>query len=271
MHMSAGLPSSASPAAALADIVGADHVATDVETLTRYARDRLPFGIFKARSGGLPGVMPVAVAKPANESELVELLARSKRDGFRVIPFGLGSGVLGATIPLGGEVMLDLTRLNRLVEIDETNGLAVVQAGMNGGEFERALNAAGWTCGHLPQSINISTVGGWAACRGGGQASSRYGKIEDIVIGLKAVLPDGRRVDVRPVARRAVGHVAHRLFVAARARSAHHELTAPHLPQARGRDRRRAGASETRTRLWRRAPHHAGRLRPQVVRIYDET
>ena len=195
-------------AATLSAVVGEDHVATDVDTLTRYARDRLPFGIFRARSGGLPGVMPVAVAKPASEAEVAELVRASAREGFRLIPFGLGSGVLGGTIPLGGEVMVDLSRLDRLVGIDETNGLAVVQAGMNGGDFERALGEAGWSCGHLPQSINISTVGGWAACRGGGQASSRYGKIEDIVVGLRAVLPDGRILDVRPVARRAVGPAA---------------------------------------------------------------
>ena len=159
------------PAAALTSIVGGEHVATDADTLTRYARDRLPFGIFKARSGSLPGVMPVAVVKPADEAEVVQLVERSARDGFRIIPFGLGSGVLGGTIPLGEEVMLDITRLDRMVKIDELNGLATVQAGMNGGGFEKALNDAGWTSGHLPQSIHISTVGGWAACRGGGQAS----------------------------------------------------------------------------------------------------
>jgi alkyldihydroxyacetonephosphate synthase len=91
-----------SPAAACAEVVGADHLATDSETLTRYARDRLPYGIFRARSGGLPGALPVAVAKPADESEVVALVERSRRDGFRIIPFGLGSGVLGGTVPLGG-------------------------------------------------------------------------------------------------------------------------------------------------------------------------
>jgi alkyldihydroxyacetonephosphate synthase len=263
---------SAFPIAALADVVGPDNVATDTETLTRYARDRLPFGIFKARSGGLPGVMPVAVAKPADEGEVVELLMRSKREGFRVIPFGLGSGVLGGTIPLGGEVMLDLTRLNRLIEIDEINGLAVVQAGMNGGEFERALNAAGWTCGHLPQSINISTVGGWAACRGGGQASSRYGKIEDIVVGLKAVLPDGRKVDVRPVARRSVGPSLIDLFVGS-------EGTLGIITELTLRVFRKPDIEHGVVLAFpsQDAALSAARrimqaeLRPQVVRIYDET
>ncbi len=270
--MSAAASGHDSPVAALADVVGADHVATDHETLTRYARDRLPFGIFKARSGKLPGVMPVAVAKPADENELVELVKRSKRDGFRIIPFGLGSGVLGGTIPLGGEVMLDLTRLNRLLEIDGTNGLAVVQAGMNGGEFERALNAAGWTCGHLPQSINISTVGGWAACRGGGQASSRYGKIENIVVGLRAVLPDGCRIDVRPVARRAVGPSLIDLFVGSEGTlGVITELTLRifRKPEVEHGVVLAFPSQEAALTAARRILQ--AELRPQVVRIYDET
>lgn len=122
-----------------------------------------------------------------------------------LIPFGAGSGVLGGTIPLTGELMLDLKRLNRILELNTTDGTVTVQAGMNGMQFEQALNDSGYTAGHLPQSIAMSTVGGWAACRGAGQASSRYGKIEDIVLGLKAVMPSGRLLEVRPVARRAVG------------------------------------------------------------------
>ena len=261
----------ASPSAALAAIVGPDNVHQDPETLARYARDRLPFGIFKARSGGLPGVLPVAVAKPANEAQVVELLERSAREGLRVIPFGLGSGVLGGTIPLGGEVMLDLSRLDALVKIDEFNGLATVQAGMNGGEFERALNAAGWTAGHLPQSINISTVGGWAACRGGGQASSRYGKIEDIVVGLRAVLPDGRILDVRPVARRAVGPSLIDLLVGSEGTlGIITELTLRifRMPEAEHGVVIAFPSQDAALTAARRIMQ--AELRPQIVRIYDE-
>lgn len=101
--------------------------------------------------------------------------------------------------------MLDMQRMDRVLEIDRENNLVTVEAGMNGGLFEEALNAEGFTCGHLPQSLTISTVGGWAACRGGGQESSRYGKIENIVVGLKAVMPDGRILEVRPLPKRASG------------------------------------------------------------------
>jgi alkyldihydroxyacetonephosphate synthase len=255
---------------AVAAVVGVGNVVTDAETRATYARDRLPFGIFRARSGGLPGTLPSAVARPKDAYEVARLLALSAEKGFRIIPYGLGSGVLGGTTPLAGEVMLDLQRLDRLIEIDEFNGLATVEAGMNGGAFEKALNEAGWTCGHLPQSIHISTVGGWAACRGGGQASSRYGKIEDIVVGLKAVLPDGRPIEIRPVPRRSVGPSLVDLFV--------------------GSEGTLGVITELTLRIWRKPEVERGvvlafpnlpaawaaarrimqaELRPTVVRLYD--
>ncbi len=125
-------------------------------------------------------------------SELAALLAFARARAIPVIPFGGGSGVLGGTLPVAHELVIDLKRLNRVLDLDETNCTVTVQAGMNGGQFEDALNARGFTSGHLPQSLHMSTVGGWAACRSAGQNSTRYGKIEDMILGLEVVLPDGR-------------------------------------------------------------------------------
>ncbi len=186
-------------------IVGDEHVLTSVADRYAYSRDRLPYGLFKLRTGDLPGTLPSAIVIPANEDELAAVVSLANRQLIRLIPFGAGSGVLGGTIPLSSEVMVDLKRMNRILELNEIDGVVTVQAGMNGGHFEAELNAQGFTANHLPQSIFMSTVGGWAACRGAGQVSSRYGKIEDIVVGLKAILPNGQRLEVRPVARRAVG------------------------------------------------------------------
>lgn len=189
----------------LAAIVGEANVLTSRADRYAYSRDRLPYGLFQLRDGRLPGTLPSAIVSPATESELQEVVEYARRNGLRLIPFGAGSGVLGATVPLAHEVMVDLKRLNKIVELNRVDGTVTVQAGMNGMRFEQALREQGYTAGHLPQSIAMSTVGGWAACRGAGQASSRYGKIEDMVIGLKAILADGRALEVRPVARRAVG------------------------------------------------------------------
>ena len=189
----------------LRDIVGEENFLDTVADRYAYARDRLPYGLFRLRTGDLPGTLPAAIVIPANEDELIDIVKLANRERIRLIPFGAGSGVLGGAIALCSEVVVDLKRMNRLLELNEIDGTAVVQSGMNGGHFEEALGERGYTANHLPQSLFMSTVGGWAACRGAGQVSSRYGKIEDIVVGLKAVLPDGRRLTVRPVARRAVG------------------------------------------------------------------
>lgn len=192
-------------AGAFAAIVGESHVLTSFDERLAYARDRLPFAVFEERAGEIAGDVPRLIVRPGNADEVAKVVAHAHRHRIPIIPYGNGSGVLGGAIPLGGEITVDLRRLDRIVAINETDATVTVEAGMNGATFEQELNAAGFTTGHYPQSIEISTVGGWAACRGGGQASSRYGKIEDIVVGLKAVLPDGTPLEVRPVARRSVG------------------------------------------------------------------
>jgi alkyldihydroxyacetonephosphate synthase len=192
-------------ASAFAAIVGAPNVLAAFDQRLGYSRDRLPFAVFRERAGEIAGVVPRLVVRPANVDEVMRTVQLAKARKVAVIPYGNGSGVLGGAIPLGGEIMVDMRRLDKIVAINPTDAMVTVQAGMNGAEFERELNEAGYTTGHLPQSLEISTVGGWLACRGGGQLSSRYGKIEDIVVGLKAVLPDGSPLEVRPVARRSVG------------------------------------------------------------------
>lgn len=192
-------------AQALAAIVGADHVIADADGRRAYAHDRLPFANFRERTGRLAGVLPRLAVRPGSAAEVAALVGYARAHKIQLIPYGNGSGVLGGAIPLAQEVMVDLRRLDRIVSVDPINATATVEAGMNGAAFEAALNAEGFTCGHLPQSIEISTVGGWAACRGGGQASSRYGKIEDMVVGMKAVLPDGRMLEIAPLPRRSVG------------------------------------------------------------------
>jgi alkyldihydroxyacetonephosphate synthase len=190
---------------ALSAIVGAAHVHCGFAERLAYARDRLPYATFRVRAGHLPATLPRAIVAPGTTEDVAAVVRLARARGVPVVPYGAGSGVLGGAIPLAQELMIDLKRLNRVIALNEIDGTVTVEAGLNGGQLEAFLNERGWTTGHLPQSLHMSTVGGWAACRGAGQASTRYGKIEDIVLGLKAVMPDGRPLEVRPVARRAVG------------------------------------------------------------------
>lgn len=192
-------------AAEYCTLLGAENVLTEEADRDGYAHDRLPFATFRAREGAKVGTLPSLVLRPATFEEVVGIVKAAAKSDSPVIPYGSGSGVLGGTIPLQNELMIDMQRMNKIIELDTENNLVTVEAGMNGEAFEVALNAKGYTSGHLPQSLTISTVGGWAACRGGGQESSRYGKIENIVVGLKAVMPDGQILEVRPLPKRATG------------------------------------------------------------------
>lgn len=256
---------------ALSAALGETQLSTAFVDRLAYARDRTPLATFNMRSGRALGDFPAAVATPDTEAQVAQLLSLANAHDFVVIPYGAGSGVVAGAIPVADTVMLDLKRLNRLVALDEINGLVTVQAGMNGARFEELLNERGWTCGHYPQSIRMSTVGGWVACRGAGQASSRYGKIEDMVVGLRSVMPDGEVVEVRPLPRRAVGPGLRDLLV--------------------GAEGTLGVITEVTLRIWRQPEVRRpvilafpdlpaawgalremmqGELRPEVARLYDE-
>ena len=102
------------------------------------------------------------------------------------------SGVCGASVPLFGGVALDVCGLAGIAGVDADSLVADLRAGTFGPDVEGGLRRGhGLTLGHWPQSMDLSTVGGWLACRGAGQYSNRYGKIEDMVTGLEVVLATG--------------------------------------------------------------------------------
>ena len=112
-----------------------------------------------------------------------------------VIPFGGGSSISGSVEAEPGEkrtvLSVDMTRLDRVLDVDPTSRLARVQAGVYGPELERQLNERGWTFGHFPDSFTHSTLGGWIATRSSGMQSDRYGDIADLTRGLRVVTPSG--------------------------------------------------------------------------------
>ncbi len=178
-------------------------------------RDWWPLSIGWAARGALPAV-PAVVVAPRSTAEVSAVLAACNEAGVPVTPVGGGSGVCGGSVPVFGGVSLDLRALAGLHDLDEVSLVADVGAGTFGGDLDVALSAVGpgYTVGHRPQSVAISTVGGWIACRGAGQYSTRYGKIEDLVVGLEVVLADGTvvRTDGR-APRAATGPGLSQLFV----------------------------------------------------------
>ncbi len=155
-----------------------------------------------------------AVVMPETASEVAEVLAACADARVPVTPAGGRSGVCGGALALHGGVALDLRGLRGPVGVDDTSLLVDVRAGTFGHALEEELREDhGLTLGHRPQSIAISTVGGWLACRSAGQYSTRYGKIEDMVVGLEVALADGRLIRTGGNAQAATGPDLTQLFV----------------------------------------------------------
>jgi len=179
----------------------------------RPVKDLWPLGIMAERAGKAPP--RILVVRPAGRDQVAEILRWASANNVAVTPVGGGSGVCGAVAPEAGEIALDMSALDRVFEIDETNLVCKCEAGVNGYALEQQLNARGLTLGHYPSSLPGTTVGGLISTRSSGQESSRYGSIENMVIGLAVVLPDGTFAAARPGPRSAAGPALHELFMGA--------------------------------------------------------
>ncbi len=161
----------------------------DAATLDDHARDWWPVSIGWAAHGELLA-RPALVAAPTTTAQVAAVLAACAATLVPLTTQGGRSGVCGGAVPEPGGVALDVTGLSGVLAFDETSLRVRVGAGTFGPELETWLRARGCTIGHFPQSFELSTVGGWVACRGAGQYSTRYGKAEDLVRGLTVVLAD---------------------------------------------------------------------------------
>ncbi len=194
------LPAAALPdgaRAALEAVVGPDWVRDDHESRVLHAVGRSYPDLVRLRSGRLE-IAPDAVLHPATAEEVLELLSVCAQLDLAVVPFGGGSSVVGGVEALRGDragvVALDLERLTGLVDVDVRAGLARFRGGTYGPDAEAELAAHGLTLGHLPQSFEFSTVGGWVATRSAGQASTGYGRIDALVQGVRMAAPVGEIV-----------------------------------------------------------------------------
>jgi alkyldihydroxyacetonephosphate synthase len=155
------------------------------------------------------------VVHPTSATEVAAVLAVCDDAVVPVTAMGGRSGVCGNAVPVFGGIQLDLTGLSGILAVDDESLLVDVAAGTFGDVLEDTLRAEhGLTLGHWPQSMALSTVGGWVACRGAGQYSTRYGKVEDMVTGLQVALADGRVITTGGAApRAATGPDLTQLFV----------------------------------------------------------
>jgi alkyldihydroxyacetonephosphate synthase len=162
-------------------------------SLDAAGRDWWPLALTWARASSVPA-LPAAVAQPSTTADVAAVVRVCNEARVPVTAAAGRSGVCGAAVPVFGGVVLDTTAMSGVDDIDPTSLLVTVRPGTFGDALEGVLREAGLTLGHWPQSIELSTVGGWLACRSAGQYSTRYGKVEDMAAGLEVVLADGSTV-----------------------------------------------------------------------------
>ncbi len=177
----------------------------------RPVRDLWPLAIMEERAG--QALQRVLVARPSGREQVAAILRWAATHRVTVTPLGGASGVCGAVGPQAGELVIDMGAFDRILEVDEINLVCRCESGVNGMALEEHLNQRGLTLGHFPSSLPGTTVGGLCATRSSGQESSRYGSIEDMVMGLAVVLPDGTFAAPRPGPRSAVGPALHELLL----------------------------------------------------------
>lgn len=163
------------------------------ETRLRHARGQSLPDWVALRYGGIDRY-PDATACPADEEQVAQLIALAAQNGIRLIPYGGGTSVVGHINPLPGDepvLTMDMGRMSKLIDLDESDHIAAFGAGVTGPHLEAQLRARGYTLGHFPQSFEFSTLGGWIATQSSGQQSLLYGRIADLFAGGRVISPAG--------------------------------------------------------------------------------
>lgn len=172
---------------------GHPQIQTDPQQRLEHARGQSLADWIAVHYGNI-GIFPDGVAYPETREDVHSLLDLALRQHWTLIPYGGGSSVVGHINPLEGDqpiLTVDMTRMNRLVNLDPVSHMATFEAGVLGPEIEEVLGSQGYTLGHFPQSFEYSSLGGWVATRSCGQQSYYYGRIDEIFLGGEMETPAG--------------------------------------------------------------------------------
>ncbi|HET6295968.1 MAG TPA: FAD-binding oxidoreductase [Kribbella sp.] len=174
----------------LTELLGAEHVRTDLETRWAHTRGYSTPDLLRHRAGDTSD-MPDAVVYPGSHDDVQALLTTCSEHHIAVVPYAGGTSVVGGLAPAKRFIAVDLSRLNRLTHLDEISRTATLEAGVRGPAAEALLAEHGYTLGHFPQSYEGASIGGYAATRSSGQSSAGYGRFDQMVVGLTLATPRG--------------------------------------------------------------------------------
>jgi len=254
----------------LIDIVGGEDVTIDSADRFVYALDHYWIPEMWVDRGQEP-ILPDFVVHPETPEEVSRILQLANVYRLPVVPWGGGSGSQGGALSIYGGICLDLKKLNKVIEVDDQSFTITAQAGINGQQLEWAANQKNMTVGHYPASQRASTLGGWLAPRGSGTLSTKYGKAEDMVLSLQVVLPTGEIIRTLPTPNHATGPGLLQLFVGSEGTlGVIAEATMRTDPLPEERRFRSFLFSDLSQALDAGRRIMTARLRPMVIRLYDE-
>src|SRR4051794_1553496 len=178
----------------LVALLGEENVRTDRDARLRHTGGKSYLDLLRRRSGDASDA-PDAVVTPGSTEETATLLSACSDRGVVVVPFGGGTSVVGGLAGADPDdrpcVAVDLARMAGVQAVDVPSSLVTVGPGMRGPQLEEALGEQGLTLGHLPQSFEFATIGGYAATRSAGQQSTGIGRFDDLIAGLTLATPVG--------------------------------------------------------------------------------
>ncbi|MBP5543211.1 MAG: FAD-binding oxidoreductase, partial [Kiritimatiellae bacterium] len=212
------------------------------------------------------------IVHPGSTEEVAKVMKIANQYKIPVVPWGGGSGSQGGALPIYGGIVLDMKRMNKYYGVDKESYTVRYQTGIIARHLEWNCNKEGFSTMHLPASIACATIGGFLAHRGTGVLSTKYGKIEDMVMSLEVVTPTGEIIRTLPVPRHASGPDLTMLFLGSEGTlGVITEVTLKVHPQPEAREFRAYIFKDFHTAMQAGATLMRSRLGPCAMRLYDET
>ena len=255
----------------LADAVGEDYV--NVNEADKFGHSVDYYWIPEMwHDRGMPTKKPDFVVHPGSAEEVAQILKIANQYRIPVTTWGGGSGSQGGALPVFGGIVLDTKRMNKVIKIDKQSLTVTCETGIIMRQLEWAVAKEGFSTMHLPASIACATVGGFLAHRGTGVLSTKWGKIEDMVMSLEVVTPQGEIIKTLPIPRHASGPDLTMMFLGSEGTlGVITKVTLKIHPAPEARKFRAYLFKDFTTAMAAGQDLMRSRLRPCAVRLYDET